>query len=130
MSLPPDQERILLRISDDARNAAVDLSVEGSFHYAFPVVVASEVFDTLMDQGFLVLGGDLWRQEADGFSHWHAGWHFDSSAEESSSEVRNGIRQAWQCFIGRVSELPGAYVSFSVCEPLILIRIFLASCVS
>ncbi|MCP3013851.1 hypothetical protein NGM33_10965 [Nocardiopsis dassonvillei] len=86
---------------------AVDLSPEGSLEYAFPVRLAQEVFDSLVSRGFIVLGGDLWKKESDGFSLCGENWF----SESSSSAAAEGL---WSRFVDIVPKGDEYYVTFVV----------------
>ena len=101
------QEWMLKSLSPSVASSAVDLTSEGSREYAFPVLISREVFDSLVSQGFVVLGGDLWKKEKDGFSACGESWFSESSSPSAA-------RGAWFHFFNILPEGGDYYVTFVV----------------
>lgn len=102
----PVQERMLGLLPSSIASRAVDLASEGSREYAFPALASQKIFEYLVSQGFVVLGGDLWKKEADGFSCCGENWFSEEASPHAS-------RKAWSRFIDALPE-GDYYVTFVV----------------
>lgn len=105
MVTSPIQERLLESLPLSLQRDAEDLSADGVNEYGFPIAVADEVFVKLVENGFQVLGGDLWRRDSGEFVFWNAGW---------SSGGPDQAEEHWRSFCSKVSGLEFAYVTFVV----------------
>jgi len=109
-----DQNRLLEALSDRLKSSAVDLTSEGSAEFAFPVSCAREVYDSLVDAKWLILGGDLWKAENDGFSSCPKGWYIPSSDDDFSAARDEISREKWNSFIDAISDYTDFYVTFII----------------
>lgn len=63
---------------------------------AYPVGVADEVVTVLRAASAVILGGDFWVREADGFTPTNSNWYYnDGESPESVNAARKAIRQSW-----------------------------------
>ena len=109
-----DQNRLLEVLEDRLKSSVVDLTSEGSAEFAFPVSCARDVYESLADAGLLVLGGDLWRAEKDGYSSCAEGWFIASSSEAPSVSRFDTSRQKWNEFIDKLPDRADFYVTFVI----------------
>lgn len=105
-----DQEILLRALPQFLRKNAVDLTDDGVFEYAFPVSDRREVFEHLIESGFVILGGDLWEFVEGGFRPCGYNWSVSLGNGEDAAEK-------WAEYIARYPVRDGHYMTFVVCAP-------------
>jgi hypothetical protein len=76
------QDRMLNMLPSALRMTAVDLSSRGVREYCFPVPIARQVLEALLEAELPVFGGDLYVREDAEFFAAGEGWYLDSVDEE------------------------------------------------
>ncbi|MFC1400438.1 Imm40 family immunity protein [Streptacidiphilus sp. N1-5] len=100
------QEALLSVLPTSVRERSVDLTSVGSAEFAFPVDCLDLVFDTLLENDFVILGGDLWRKVEGEFKPAFDGWYVDALGDSASS--------AWRKFLASVPSGPDHFATFVV----------------
>jgi hypothetical protein len=100
------QVALLAALSNSLQERSVDLSEVGSAEYGFPVDCADEVFNSLIQNGFAILGGDLWRKTGAKFEPVFDGWYTDSLTDEAVL--------AWHKFLDLMPSGPEYFTTFVV----------------
>ncbi|WP_150255360.1 hypothetical protein [Nocardiopsis deserti] len=90
-------------VSKELFACAVDLSDEGAHEFAFPSIIARDVFDELVLAGCSILGGDLWKRIDGGFVFGQESWH--------SGKVRS-VEREWEVFFD-LFQGQNSYFSFA-----------------
>ncbi|WP_305783917.1 Imm40 family immunity protein [Symbioplanes lichenis] len=109
------QSDMLRVLSPNLAALAVDLTViAGSREYCFPLDAAPAVFEALVKNGVVILGGDLWECEEDGYFPVGETWYVDSSEGKSSSGHEARVRAAAGEFFARYGSMDDKWVTFVV----------------
>lgn len=83
-------------LSEEVRSVAARLDLQRSAEDAFPVAIAEEVVAALEEAGALILGGDFWLLQDDGFHPAYANWSYDGqAAAESLAVARRTLIAPW-----------------------------------
>jgi hypothetical protein len=97
------------------RDAAVDLSAEGSSEYGFPQLIANEVFEFLINADIIPLGGDLWQKAVgQGFSSCGVTWFVDLRDLASVADRKQKATDRWSIFYSQIPSSPLFLVTFVV----------------
>jgi len=100
------QVALLAALPKSLQDRSVDLSEVGSAEYGFPVDCADEVFNSIIQNGFAVLGGDLWRKAGVKFEPVFDGWYSNSPSEDAVS--------VWRKFLDRMPSGSEYFTTFVV----------------
>ncbi|GII33461.1 hypothetical protein Pmi06nite_69030 [Planotetraspora mira] len=100
------QEALFAVLPTSIQERSADLTDVGSAEYAFPVDCLDQVFHILVQNDFVILGGDLWRKVPEGFEPVFEGWYTDSPGE--------GAISAWRQFLIAASREPKYFATFVV----------------
>ncbi len=108
-----NQQELLSLLDPELRKEAVDLVPYGVREYAFPLHIAQRVLDEIVRSGGIVLGGDLWIANDDGFFEpGHDNWFVNRVPDEPFGDFAARQAQAANKFFERQEDGGRSYATF------------------